>query len=268
MEAHLFNGEYFEHRVVPPGAGAAIDPGIIGNPDRGDLDDPELQLGPACLVDQLVGQYMAHVCGLGDLVDPGLARTTLRSIKTHNGRDSFLGHFNHFRSYALGDEKGLLKASYPRGNRPRQPFPYCNELMTGFEYSTAVHMLYAGLEEEGLECFAAVRERYDGRRRNPFDEAECGHHYARALASWGGLLAWSGFGYSAVTGALRLGREGTFFFSTGDAWGTHTLRDGRLTLAVRGGRLRLASVAIDGGSETRLPEPVVLTEGEEAAVPA
>ncbi len=267
IEAHLFNGEYFEHRVVPPGAGAAIDPGIIGNPERGDLDDPALQLGPACLVDQLVGQYMAHVCGLGDLVDPSLARTTLRSIKAHNWRDSFLGHFNHFRSYAVGDEKGLLMASYPRGDRPRQPFPYCNELMTGFEYSTAVHMLYAGLEEEGLECFAAVRDRYDGRRRNPFDEAECGHHYARALASWGGLLAWSGFGYSAVTGALRLGREGTFFFSTGNAWGTYTLEGGRLSLTVKGGQLRLTSVAIDGGPEVPVPEPVVLTEGRDVSVP-
>ena len=36
---------------------------------------------------------------------------------------------------------------------------------------------------------------------------------------------------------------------------------------MKGGRLRLASVAVGGGAETRLPEPVVLTEGEEVAVP-
>jgi non-lysosomal glucosylceramidase len=261
MEEHLFNGEYFEHRVVPPGQGATIDPGIIGNADRDDLDDPVLQLGPACLVDQLVGQYMAHVCGLGDLLDPQMARTTLHSIKTHNGRDTFLGHFNHFRSYAVGDERGLLMASYPRGGRPRRPFPYCNELMTGFEYSTAVHMLYAGMEAEGLDCFRAIRERYDGRKRSPFDEAECGHHYARALASWGGLLAWTGFGYSAVTQTLRVGpREGSFFFSTGDAWGRYELTARTLHLELRGGRLQIERLSID--ADPRDVDATTLHPGE------
>jgi non-lysosomal glucosylceramidase len=29
-----------------------------------DYGNPDYQLGEGCLVDQLVGQYMAHVCGL------------------------------------------------------------------------------------------------------------------------------------------------------------------------------------------------------------
>lgn len=268
MQQHLFNGEFFEHKVVPPGKGATIDPGIIGNVDRDDLDDPILQLGPACLVDQLVGQYMAHVCGLGYLMEAEQAQQTLQSIKAYNWRDSFLGHFNHFRSYAVGDERGLLMASYPRGGRPKRPFPYCNELMTGFEYSTAVHMLYEGMEQEGLECFAAIRERYDGRRRNPYDEAECGHHYARALASWGGLLALSGFGYSAVTETLRLGRPGTFFFSTGSSWGTYELTSGdpaTLRITVRGGGLRIRTVTV-GSAVTDLTEALSLGEGDSACV--
>jgi hypothetical protein len=131
--------------------------------------------------------------------------------------------------------------------------------MTGFEYSTAVHMLYAGMEKPGLECFSAIRERYDGRRRNPYDEAECGHHYARALASWGGILAWTGFGYSAVTGELRIGREGAFFFSTGDAWGTYELVGSQLRITVRGGQLQIRSVA-RGDATTVMPAPVALHE--------
>tara|TARA_B100000809_G_scaffold244693_1_gene270836 strand:- start:1027 stop:3609 length:2583 start_codon:yes stop_codon:yes gene_type:complete len=265
MEEHLFNGEFFEHKVVPPGKGATIDPGIIGNINRDDLDDPVLQLGPACLVDQLVGQYMAHACGLGDLLEPELAQKTLTSIRAYNWRDSFLDHFNHFRSYAVGDEKGLLMASYPRGGRPQRPFPYCNELMTGFEYSTAVHMLFAGMDEVGLECFAAIRDRYDGRRRNPYDEAECGHHYARALASWGGVLAWSGFGYSAVTGELRVRRPGTFFFSTGNAWGTYRLDETDLRIDLRGGRLQIRTVVTDG-ERTTPPEPVHLRAGQNSTI--
>ena len=34
------------------------------------------------------------------------------------------------------------------------------------------------------EVVRDIRERYDGEKRSPFDEAECGHHYARALAAW------------------------------------------------------------------------------------
>ena len=31
------------------------------------------------------------------------------------------------------------------------------------------------------------------RKHNPFNEIECGDHYARALASWGVLLGLAGF---------------------------------------------------------------------------
>ena len=98
-------------------------------------------------------------------------------------------HFNNMRSYALGDEKALLMASWPRGGRPKIPFPYWAEVMTGFEYTAAIGMLYEGMEQEGLQCIQNIRDRYDGRKRNPFDEAECGHHYARAMASWAAILA-------------------------------------------------------------------------------
>jgi len=230
----LFNGDFLEHKVMPPGKGATIHPATIGNVNAVDLDDPQLQLGSACLVDQLVGQYMAHVCNLGHLIDEEVVRTTLATIKRENGRDSLTDHFCHFRSYALGNEQALLMASYPHGGRPKRPFPYCNEVMTGFEYSTAVHMLYEGMDAEGLECFQAIRNRYDGRKRNPYDEAECGHQYARALASWGGLLAWSGFNYSAVEKTISVDRPGTYFWSTGSAWGRYTLaeEDERLSLTV------------------------------------
>jgi hypothetical protein len=44
-------------------------------------------------------------------------------------------------------------------------------------------MLPAGLAAEGVEGISSTRRRYDGERRNPWDEAECGHHYARAMAA-------------------------------------------------------------------------------------
>ena len=163
-----------------------------------DPANPVLQLGAGCLVDQLVGQFFAHVCGLGYLTQPEKVQQTLRSIMKYNFKETMYGHFNHMRSYVLNEESALLMATYPRGNRPQRPFPYYNEVMTGFEYTAAIGMLYEGQLEAGLRCIQAIRDRYDGRKRSPFDEAECGHHYARAMTSWAAILALTGFQYSAV----------------------------------------------------------------------
>ena len=96
--------------------------------------------------------------------------------------------------------------------------------MTGFEYAAAVGMLYEGQMKEGLECIENIRDRYDGRKRSPFDEAECGHHYARAMASWAAVLALTGFHYSGVDKSMALApKEGEHFWSNGYAWGTCTI---------------------------------------------
>ncbi len=220
MDAHLFNGEYYQHEVRPIPNMADIYPGLLIGMGSLNLADPDFQLGPGCLIDQLVGQYMAHVCGLGYLHDPTRVQTTLRSIRKYNRRVGFRDHFNCMRSFVLGDEAALLMAAYPY-ERPRNPFSYFSEVMTGFEYTAAVGMLYEGMAEEGLETIADIRARYDGRKRSPFDEAECGHHYARAMASWAAVLALTGFHYSAVTGRMEFKRqEGNFFWSTGYAYGT------------------------------------------------
>ncbi len=147
---------------------------------------------------------MAHVCGLGYLLDPKHVRATLRAIVKHNRRSGFHGHFNNMRSYVLGDEAALLMGTYPRGRRPKQPFPYATEVMTGFEYAAAIGMLYEGQTAAGLKCIADIRARYDGLKRSPFDEAECGHHYARAMASWAAVLALTGFHYSGVTQTMTI----------------------------------------------------------------
>jgi non-lysosomal glucosylceramidase len=219
-DANLFNGEYYEHQIWPIQDSQSIYPGLQVGMGSRDLSNPEYQLGPGCLVDQLVGQFMAHVCGLGYLLDPQHVATTLQSILKYNHRDSFNDHFNCMRSYVLADEAALLMASYPHA-RPKNPFPYFTEVMTGFEYTAAVGMIYEGQVEAGLGCIRDVRNRYDGQKRSPFDEAECGHHYARAMASWAGVLALTGFQYSGVTQTMTFAkRAGTHFWSNGSAWGT------------------------------------------------
>ena len=135
LDAHLFNDEYYEHEIRPPQVSPAA--GLARGLGATNLQEPELQLGSGCLVDQLVGQFMAHVCGLGYLLNREHVKTTLRSIVKYNFRQGSHDHFNNMRSYVLGDESALLMATYPRGNRPQQPFPYYSEVMTGFEYAAA-----------------------------------------------------------------------------------------------------------------------------------
>jgi hypothetical protein len=234
-----------------------------------DLVDPVYQLGPGCLVDQLVGQYMAHVCGLGYLLDEKHVKTTLGSILKYNYKENFGDHFNCMRSYVLGDEAALLMASYPH-ERPENPFPYFTEVMTGFEYTAAVGMMYEGQVEEGLKCIRSIRARYDGRKRSPFDEAECGHHYARAMASWGAVLALSGFQFSAVKQSLCFApRSGQHFWSTGSAWGTCAVavneKGWRAELVVLHGEIAMRWFGL-GSEKVDLAEAVHLGAGRSLVI--
>jgi hypothetical protein len=197
-DENLFNGEYYIHKIKVPDGKDNIAEGLMAGMGSKRIDHPDYQLASGCLVDQLVGQYMAHVLGLGYLVKEENVTTTLQSILKYNKKETMFEHFNNMRSYAMGDEKALLMASWPKGGRPKIPFPYWSEVMTGFEYTAAIGMLYEGMQQEGLDVIRNIRDRYDGRKRNPFDEAECGHHYARAMASWAGIIQQSGFRYSAV----------------------------------------------------------------------
>ena len=253
LDEHLFTGSYYRHEIRPPENADAIAEGLRHyKMGARDLADPELQLGDGCLIDQLVGQVLAHQSGMGYLLDPDNVATTWDSVLRLNRREGFDGHFNPMRSYVLGDEVALTMCSYTEGERPARPFPYAAEVMTGFEYTAAVGLAYEGKVAEAVRVVEDIRARYDGRRRNPFDEAECGHHYARAMASWGMVLALTGFGYEGTTGVLRLrGRDGARdFWSTGDAWGVAEQRhqDGtlRTEITVHGGRLTLSRIDLTG----------------------
>ena len=232
IDGNLFNGEFYEHHI-PEGASKVA------------------QLGKGCLVDQLVGQYLSHTAGLGYVLDKEHVQTTLKSIMKYNYVDNFNEHFNTFRSFALGDEAGLVMASYPKeGTLLDFPFPYYTELMTGFEYSTAAHMIYEGQVESGLKIFGDIRNRYDGYKRNPFNEGEYGHRYARAMAAWAGILAYTGFQYSAVEQSMSFNaKNGNFFWSNGYQYGTVEVLDSgsgkKVILTSKNGDLTISSFTLN-----------------------
>lgn len=273
MDAELFDGAYYPQHVRPPMDFAAVAPGLRHD-DMGAANprDPELQLGPGCAVDQLAGQFLGYVLGFGPLLDRDHINTTLDSIVRYNRRTSFFGHFNHMRSFVLGDERGLLMAAYPKG-RPARPFPYYNEVMTGFEYAFAGNLAYMDRIDDALDVVRAIRDRYDGERRNPFDEAECGHHYARAMASWGLVLGLTGFSYSAVDRRMRFARATEvvrWFWSTGDAWGSTiqrpVARGAEVSVRVLGGSLPLERVAVAGLGDASTGRAARLHHGDQITV--
>ena len=191
IDEELFNGDYYEQKITE---------------GHGELP---YQLGRCCLVDQLVGQQMAHLWDLGDLAKRENLKKTCESIMRWNFLPDFSRHFNNMRTYCAGDEAGLLMGSWPHG-RLKTPFPYFGEVMTGFEYVAAAEMVFQGMDADAVRVVRAVRERHDGLKRNPFSEPECGHNYARSMASWNVLLAWvktHGGRIGDLTGTKRQDRQ-------------------------------------------------------------
>lgn len=254
-DENLFNGEYYEHMVLDPETKDVIT-------DYSSPNMPRYQLAKGCLVDQLVGQYMAHICGLGYLAPEEHIKTTLQSIMKYNFRESMAGHFNNMRSYALGNESALLMASWPKG-RPKVPFPYFSEVMTGFEYTAAIGMIYEGMEPEGLKVIRNIRARYDGAKRSPFNEAECGHHYARAMASWASVIALSGFQYSAIDKSMTFtSKPGTYFWSNGLAWGTCKVSENKAELNVLSGEIAISRFTLKGTGTKQFENTQIIKDKE------
>ncbi|MDQ0059486.1 GH116 family glycosyl-hydrolase [Paenibacillus harenae] len=202
-----WNGEYFVQRLD-------------------DVNAHKYQLGSGCLADQLFGQQLAHLYGLGYLADEEPVKSAVQAVYRHNFKTDFSSHANCQRAYVLHDEQGLLMCTWPEGGRPKLPFVYSDEVWTGVEYHVASTLIYEGFADEGLSVVKAVRDRHDGFRRNPWNEVECGHHYARSMASWGLLIALSGFEFDMANGVMKFNpvlRQDDFstFWSTGKGWGIY-----------------------------------------------
>ncbi len=216
-----------------------------------DLDRYRFQYGDGCLSDQLLGQTLAHLNGLGYILPPEHVHTAIKCIYDNNFRASFADFVNVQRAYALNEESGLLVCSWPQGTtRPRIPFIYADEVWSGIEYQVATCLVYEGYEEEALEIVRAVRGRYNGKNRNPFNENECGNHYARSLASYGLLLAFTGYRFDAAKREISFKaqeRPYLAFFTTADAFGLCKIQGDHCDVEVLHGNLDGVKITIQGG---------------------
>jgi hypothetical protein len=257
-DANLFNGEYYIQKIRGFRK-EEIAPNLRSDMGAENTETPEYQVGEGCMVDQLIGQYLAVVGGMEPLVSTENIGKTLRSIAKYNWKKTLVDWENVARTYVLNDEAAIMVCDYAKTERPRIPFPYFSESWTGLEYSTAALMMHWGMVDEGVECVRNIRNRYDGERRNPWDEPECGHHYARAMSSWSTVIALSGFVYDGVKGSViavpRLAHDDfRCFWATATGWGRFSYRrtggGTEFTLTVLSGTLKCRSCEITAAGET------------------
>lgn len=258
LETELYNGEYFIQKIQWTGLNAPdpvkaqsfstqyADEAVVLLKKEG----PKYQYGTGCLSDGILGSWIARVCGMEEPVDPAKTKRHLLSVHRYNLKKDLSNHVNPQRStYALGHEGGLLLCSWPKGGMLSLPFVYSNEVWTGIEYQVASHLMFNGEVEKGLDIVQACRKRYDGTVRNPFNEYECGHWYARAMSSYGLLQGLTGVRYDAVDKAIYIDSKiGDFssFIATEKGFGTVSWRKGIPSLEVAYGFIPATHAVVNG----------------------
>lgn len=258
LETTLFNGEYFIQKIQWTGLNAP-DPAKAQSFHTHyseearrllEAEGPKYQYGEGCLSDGILGSWIARVCGMDEPVDAAKTKSHLLAVHRYNLKKDLSAHANPQRpTFALGNEGGLLLCSWPKGGMLSLPFVYSNEVWTGIEYQVAAHLMFMGEVEKGLEIVRTCRSRYNGSVRNPFNEYECGHWYARAMSSYGMLQGLTGVRYDAVDGTLFIdSKVGDFtsFISTEKGFGTVSLRNGKPSLQVAYGAIPAKQAVVAG----------------------
>jgi hypothetical protein len=239
-----------------------------------------------CEIDQVFGQGWAFQVGLDRVLPEDKTKEALNAIWKYNFTPD-VGPFRKERPagrwYAMPGEAGTLMCSWPRGDKLRvtKGFDYYfNECMNGFEHQVAGHMIWEGapgseLVQQGLAIERAVHDRYDGSRRNPWNEIECGDHYARSMASYGVFLAACGFSYNGPEGRIGFDPKLTpedfkAAFTAAQGWGSFSQKQtgNEMTafLALKYGQLKIKTLNPVSQSRNLAKEVQATLDGK--AVPA
>ena len=256
----LFNGEYFIQQV--------------------DLEKhPKWQYADGCLSDQLIGQTWAHYLDLGYLYPRQQVRMALEAIWKYNWAPDVGPPVRESRpgmQFADPGEGGLLLCTWPRKQYAgTESLRYRDRVWTGIEFQVASQMIYEGKLTEGLAIVRAVHDRYDGIKHNPWNLVECGDHYSRAMASWGCLLAVTGFVCDASEGKIGFAPRLTpedfkAFFTAAEGWGSLVQKRaaGRQTnrIEVKWGKLDLKELRLELPSGAKLQDATVTVANRRIAV--
>ncbi len=244
---NLFNGKYFIQKVDVRDRTPIDRFGCekYWNAERGEI---KYQIADGCAIDQLLGQWHANLCGLGRLFDKEQTHVALQNLYRNNYKPTMRNVVNPWRNFCLNDEAGTVICSYPEGvQKPAIPITYCEETMHGFEYAFAGLLMSEGFLEEGLSVVRAVRERYRGHNRNPWNEIECGSNYARSMASFAFLPILSGFTFDLPHGRIGFAplvskEDFSCLWSLATAWGRVEIKKGSMLIEIYDGALTLSAI--------------------------
>ncbi len=255
LNEQLFNGRYFYQRV-DLGDKETVDRfGAADGYWNEEAKEIKYQVADGCIIDQMLADWHAHLIGKEGVFDPEKKKTALASLYKNNFKSSMRGIANMWRTFSVNDESGTVICSYPDGvHIPAIPISYCEETMTGFEYALAGLMIAEGYVTEGETVVSAIRDRYDGEKRNPWNEIECGSHYARSMASYALMAIYSGFTFDMTKhriGFAPIGGEGKYVFSACESWGCAEFKDGSFRLSILGNPLTLSALALPGAERIK-----------------
>lgn len=245
---NLFNGKYFYHKID------LSDKSIIENyrdtegywnEETGEI---KYQVANGSIIDQMLSDFHSNLIGLEGIFDKDKKDKALEYLYRNNFKKSMREVTNMWRNFALNDEAGTIICSYPDNEKsPSIPIPYCEECMTGFEYALSTLMIYECKKDYGEEMVKAIRDRYDGEKRNPWNEIECGSNYARSMASFGLMNAYSGFKYDMTKNQIGFKHisDGTYFWSVGNSYGNVSINKEKITLSVLGNPFDLSTFLVE-----------------------
>ena len=206
------------------------------------------QVGEGSIIDQMLADWHAALIGADSVFDPNKKKTALKKLFENNYKSSMRDVTNMWRNFSLNDESGTVICSYPQSAKcPAIPIPYCEETMTGFEYALAGLMISEGFISEGESMVKAIRDRYDGKKRNPWNEMECGSNYARSMASFALMPIYSGFSFDMTDkhiGFSPVTSNGKYIFSVCQSWGTVEFDNNSYKISILGNPLTLSSVSL------------------------
>lgn len=247
---NLFNGKYFIQKID------ISDKNIVDKFNAAEAywnDEAKqikYQITQGSSIDQMLAQWHADMLGLGDIFDRGQIESALNEMMNNNFKPNMRYVVNPWRIFSVNDEAGTLICDYPKEmQKPQIPISYCEETMTGFEYSFAGLLCSRGRVDDGIKVVKAIRDRFDGEKRNPWNEFECGSNYARSMASYALIPILCGFEFDMPHHYIGFRPYKTDNFSCiwslADAWGVFKIEKNTAEVSVYEGEITLSSIGLE-----------------------
>lgn len=246
---NLFNGRYFIQKIDITDKAITDKFNASETYWNSEMNQIKYQIAEGSSIDQILAQWHADIIGLGEIFDRKQISSALSEMMKNNFKATMRGFANPWRIFSVNDEAGTCICDYPDGTeKPKIPIPYCEETMTGFEYSFAGLLCSQGRIDDGLKVVKAIRDRFDGEKRNPWNEFECGSNYARSMASYALIPILSGFAFDMPNHHIGFNpcqtNEFKCIWSLADGWGNFEINNNTVKINIYEGEISLKSLGL------------------------